>query len=89
MRGVITKEKRHGTQGIGRRFRHDRRHFAPIGNPDGCRPGGRSKLQILHAVEAATGSRIETMQCWTRAEWADQGVNVDHDWAKEGVGVIA
>lgn len=53
---------------------------APAGGPDS---------KYCMRVEAATGSRIETVQCWTRAEWADQGVDVDHDWTKEGVGVIA
>jgi hypothetical protein len=40
-------------------------------------------------VEPRTGSRIETVECWTRLEWAEQGVDVDKDWAKEGVEVIA
>ena len=39
-------------------------------------------------IEAITGSRVELVECWTRAEWADQGVDVDKDWAKEGVRVI-
>ncbi|MEO6432622.1 MAG: hypothetical protein ABIO29_01420 [Sphingomicrobium sp.] len=39
-------------------------------------------------VEPATGSRIETVQCWTRAEWADAEVDIDTDWAREGVRVI-
>ena len=39
-------------------------------------------------VEPMTGSRIETVRCWTREEWAYQGVDVDKDWAKEGVAVI-
>jgi hypothetical protein len=38
-------------------------------------------------VEAATGTRLETIQCWTRAEWAWAGVDVDLDWAKNGVRV--
>lgn len=40
-------------------------------------------------VEPMTGSRIETIKCWTRTEWSEQGVDVDKDWAKEGVEVIA
>jgi hypothetical protein len=40
-------------------------------------------------VEPPTGSRVETVECWTREEWADQGVDVDKDWAKEGVEVRA
>ena len=31
----------------------------------------------------------ETVQCWTRAEWLDQDVDIDKEWAKEGVSVIA
>ena len=39
-------------------------------------------------VEAVTGTRLETVQCWTRAEWAENEVDVDKDWAKEGVAVL-
>ena len=39
-------------------------------------------------VEAALGTRLETVQCWTREEWADMEVDVDAEWAKEGVRVI-
>jgi uncharacterized protein YjhX (UPF0386 family) len=39
-------------------------------------------------IEAVTGTRLERVECWTRQEWADQGVDVDHDWPKEGVAVI-
>lgn len=38
-------------------------------------------------VDPFTGSRIETIQCWTREQWVDQGVDVDKEWAKEGVAV--
>ena len=47
-------------------------------------PGARYCMR----VEAATGSRIERVMCWTRQEWADQGVDVDQDWRMEGVSVI-
>lgn len=40
-------------------------------------------------IEAITGSRIEKVRCWTRQEWAEQGVDVDQEWSKEGVAVIA
>lgn len=33
-------------------------------------------------VEAATGSRINKMECRTRAEWAQLGVDVDQVLAK-------
>ena len=39
-------------------------------------------------IEAVTGTRLETVRCWTRAEWIEQDVDVDREWAKEGVRVI-
>lgn len=39
-------------------------------------------------VEAPTGTRIEPIMCWTRQEWTQQGVDIDEDWAREGVTVI-
>ena len=53
---------------------------APAAGPD---------AKYCMRVEAFTGSRIETIQCWTRVEWAEQGVDLDKDWAEEGVRVIA
>ncbi|NUT01496.1 MAG: hypothetical protein HOP96_11015 [Sphingomonas sp.] len=52
---------------------------APAGTPD--------TLYCMH-IEAITGSRLEKTKCWTRAEWAEQGVDVDRDWAREGVRTI-
>lgn len=54
----------------------------------GAPPGSPDTLYCMR-VEAATGSRIETVECWTRAEWADAEVDVDADWAENGVRVIA
>jgi hypothetical protein len=34
-----------------------------------------------------TGSNIDPVRCWTREKWAEQGVDVDKEWAKEGVAV--
>ena len=53
---------------------------APAAGPD---------AKYCMRVEAVTGTRIETVQCWTRQEWAEQEVDVDQEWAKEGVAVIA
>jgi hypothetical protein len=39
-------------------------------------------------VEPVTGTLIERVRCWTRGQWAEQGVDVDKEWAKEGVTVI-
>ena len=47
-------------------------------------PGARYCLR----VDAVTGSNVETVRCWTRHEWAAQDVDVDREWAREGVAVI-
>ena len=39
-------------------------------------------------IEPITGSRLEHVRCWTRAEWAEKGVDVDQEWDKEGVSII-
>ena len=39
-------------------------------------------------VEPVTGSRVERIRCWTRERWAAMGVDLDREWAKEGVRVI-
>jgi hypothetical protein len=51
-------------------------------------PEGTPETQYCMRIEAITGSRIEEVKCWTRAEWADRGVDVDEDWAKEGVRTV-
>ena len=51
-------------------------------------PAGTAETKYCMKVEAPANSRIEPIECWTRAEWADQGVDVDKDWPKEGVAVI-
>ena len=53
----------------------------------GPSPTDRADARYCLRVEPHTGSLIETVQCWTRAEWADQGVDVDKAWATEGVAV--
>jgi hypothetical protein len=55
--------------------------------PTAPAPAGTSETQYCMRVEAVTGTRLETIECWTRAEWAEQGVDVDQDWAREGVEV--
>jgi hypothetical protein len=51
-------------------------------------PPGTAQTRYCMRIEAITGSRMEQVRCWTRAEWAEQDVDVDQDWAKEGVRVI-
>lgn len=51
-------------------------------------PAGTAETRYCMRIEAITGSRLEQVKCWTRDEWADQGVDVDQDWAEEGVRAI-
>ena len=53
----------------------------------GAPPGTPDTRYCLH-VEPFTGSLIETTQCWTREQWVDQGVDIDREWAREGVRVL-
>jgi hypothetical protein len=57
---------------------------APAAGAPAAGPDARYCMRI----EAITGSRLEELKCWTRDEWAEQGVDVDKEWAKEGVSVI-
>lgn len=51
-------------------------------------PAGTPETRYCMRIEAITGSRLEELKCWTRAEWAEQGVDVDKEWAKEGVRTV-
>ena len=51
-------------------------------------PAGTHETQYCMRIEANTGSRVEKVKCWTRDEWTEQGVDVDKDWAEEGVRTI-
>ena len=51
-------------------------------------PPGTTETRYCMRIEAITGSRMEQVRCWTRAEWAEQDVDVDQEWPKEGVRVI-
>jgi len=60
----------------------------PAPNPMPMAPQGTPDTRYCMRIEAVTGTRLETVKCWTREEWAEQGVDVDKDWAKEGVAVL-
>ena len=62
---------------------------ASLQTPATAAPDAGPGAKYCMRVEPPTGTRIETVECWTREEWADQGVDVDKDWAKEGVEVKA
>jgi hypothetical protein len=52
-------------------------------------PEGSATTRYCLRVDPITGSRIETIQCRTRDEWAQLEVDVDQEWADNGVRVIA
>ena len=51
-------------------------------------PQGSESTLYCMWVEPELGSRLETVQCWTRAEWAEGDVDVDSEWAENGVRVV-
>ena len=50
-------------------------------------PGGPETRYCLR-VDPIIGSRIETVQCKTRDEWATLEIDVDQEWTENGVRVI-
>lgn len=51
-------------------------------------PEGTPATRYCMRIDALTGSRVELVRCWTRAQWEAQGVDVDRDWAENGVRMI-
>ena len=51
-------------------------------------PAAGPEARYCLRVAADTGTLIERVRCWTRRQWDDQGVDVDKEWAREGVTVI-
>lgn len=51
-------------------------------------PAAGPEARYCLRVEPVTGTLVERVRCWTRAQWTEQGVDVDREWAKEGVSVI-
>jgi hypothetical protein len=51
-------------------------------------PSAPPEARYCLRVEPQTGTRLESIECWTREEWAEADVDVDKEWAKEGVSVI-
>ena len=54
--------------------------------PTAGAPAGGEDTKYCMRVEL-TGNIIEPVRCWTREQWAEQGVDVDKEWATEGVAV--
>ena len=52
-------------------------------------PAGDASTRYCLRVDPITGSRMETIQCRTREEWALLEVDVDQEWAENGVRTIS
>jgi hypothetical protein len=52
-------------------------------------PPGTATTRYCLRVDPVIGSRLETVQCRTREDWASLEVDVDQEWAENGVRVIA
>ena len=50
-------------------------------------PAGTAATRYCMRIEL-TGNIVEPVRCWTRDQWAEQGVDVDEEWAREGIRVI-
>ena len=57
--------------------------------PQAVAPEAPADARYCLRVEPITGSRMETIRCMTRADWAQLEVDVDQEWADNGVRVIA
>ena len=67
------------TPGLAQPAERDAMAGAPAAGPD---------ARYCLRVEPVTGTRVERIRCWTRERWAGLGVDLDKEWAKEGVRVI-
>ena len=61
---------------------------SPEGDGTAGAPAAGPHARYCLRVEAVTGTLTEQVRCWTRRQWDDQGVDVDKEWAREGVKVI-
>jgi hypothetical protein len=57
-------------------------------DPTAGAPAAGPDARYCMRVEPGTGSLVERIRCWTREQWVEQGVDVDKEWAREGVSVI-
>ena len=61
-------------------------HPEPDPDATAAPAASESALYCLH-IEI-TGSRLEKTLCLTRQEWVEQEVDLDEEWAENGVRVI-
>ncbi|GAA3901782.1 hypothetical protein GCM10022276_20640 [Sphingomonas limnosediminicola] len=56
--------------------------------PASVAPSAPADARYCLRVDPIIGSRMETIQCRTRDDWASLEVDVDQEWADNGVRVI-
>lgn len=56
--------------------------------PGATAPAAGPGAKYCLKVDPLTGSNIERVRCWTREKWVEQGVDIDKEWAEEGVAII-
>lgn len=61
----------------------------PAQFPRESAPPAPADARYCLRVEPITGTRVEAVRCKTREDWSLLGVDVDKDWAEEGVQVIS
>ena len=57
---------------------------ASLNEPRAAPPGSAETKYCLR-VEKTVGNLLERIECFTRAEWDEQGIDVDKEWANAGV----
>jgi hypothetical protein len=58
---------------------------AAVQEPASPTPVANARGEYCLRVAPLTGNLVETVRCWTREDWADQDVDVDKEWAENGV----
>lgn len=60
----------------------------PLSAASASAPPGSPTTRYCLSMEPMTGSHIATVQCRTRDDWAWLDIDVDQEWADNGVGII-
>ena len=61
---------------------------SPAEAPQTGAPAAPPTARYCLRVDPNTGSRMETVRCETRTDWAAMDVDVDAEWARWGVRIV-